>query len=426
MDRCAVVIPLFNHARYVEAAVASVLGQSRPPERLIIIDDGSTDQSVEIVRSITDPRITLVEQANAGAHNALNRGIALAEDCEFVAILNSDDIHLPHRLETVLKAMAADDKWNLAVTSLELIDADGALLAPEEPRARWFRAVWSPLGTEKPLPEWLGMANFPATTSNFVARRRWLLNNPMRDYRYAHDYHALVRAALRDELLLLPDVLLQYRVHAANTITTAPEKLTSEMIRVQLDIAAEFGPQLQRDAELRARYAAHQRSLWRNVSGIRRDVLECLSAAALGALGAPQLAALASQANTEQFPELAVFPNKSLVNELPEGAVLGGGFADEALGERLAELKKDIARTKQKAAALLQLTQTTTLLAASRWAALGRVLGVFKIPGNLPGKDPDAKILYLLDLLRRSWWIKAGSIVGSRSAPSKITTTSPQ
>src|SRR5438067_1085737 len=96
----AVVIPLYNHERYIVEALRSVLAQTRPVNRIVIVDDGSTDGSVEVVRREfrDDARIQLLTQRNSGAHVALNRGIAeAASDCEFIGILNSDDVYEPSR-----------------------------------------------------------------------------------------------------------------------------------------------------------------------------------------------------------------------------------------------------------------------------------------------------------------------------------------
>jgi len=82
------IIPSYNHATYIPDAIRSVLQQTLPPERLVIIDDGSQDNSVDVVRAFNDPRIHLVEQKNQGAHVALTRGIELSKDCDFISVLN--------------------------------------------------------------------------------------------------------------------------------------------------------------------------------------------------------------------------------------------------------------------------------------------------------------------------------------------------
>ena len=86
----------------------------------------------------------------------------------------------------------------MVCTELTVIDAAGTALPADHPRRRWFDVAWS-LGAagDLSLAEWLGMANFPATTSNVVARARELELRPFRPYRYCHDYAFLIEAALR-------------------------------------------------------------------------------------------------------------------------------------------------------------------------------------------------------------------------------------
>jgi glycosyltransferase involved in cell wall biosynthesis len=92
MKQIAVVIPLCNHAAYIGNAIRSVLAQTRKLDKIVIVDDGSADDSVEIVRAFAESRIELYTQPNAGAHVPLNRGIENAAGCDYVAILNSDDV----------------------------------------------------------------------------------------------------------------------------------------------------------------------------------------------------------------------------------------------------------------------------------------------------------------------------------------------
>ena len=73
--RFSVVIPLYNKRRYVRDTLQSVLAQSYPRFEIIVVDDGSTDESVEIVKSINDNRIRVIEQRNSGVSVARNRGV---------------------------------------------------------------------------------------------------------------------------------------------------------------------------------------------------------------------------------------------------------------------------------------------------------------------------------------------------------------
>lgn len=97
----SIIIPAFNAASTIIKAVESVLSQSYCNFELIIIDDGSTDSTLKVVNSLTDSRIKIFTQTNAGVSSARNKGIFLSRG-NLIAFLDADDVWLPKKLEIQL------------------------------------------------------------------------------------------------------------------------------------------------------------------------------------------------------------------------------------------------------------------------------------------------------------------------------------
>ena len=101
----SVIIPTYNRRHVIERAVNSVLSQSMQRFELIVVDDGSTDDTAEFLRTIADPRLSVIVQPNGGVCVARNSGLAAAR-CDFVTFLDSDDEAGPGWLEFYAEARA--------------------------------------------------------------------------------------------------------------------------------------------------------------------------------------------------------------------------------------------------------------------------------------------------------------------------------
>ncbi|HEX4301898.1 MAG TPA: glycosyltransferase [Rhizomicrobium sp.] len=101
----SVVIPVYNRADCLGAALHSVLAQDDPDFEIVVVDDGSRDDPKAVIAGIADPRIRYIRQDNAGGGAARNRGI-LAAVGDFIAFLDSDDVFLPHHLRAMRRLLA--------------------------------------------------------------------------------------------------------------------------------------------------------------------------------------------------------------------------------------------------------------------------------------------------------------------------------
>ncbi len=214
--RVGVVVPLYNHAAFIAEAVDSILAQGAAVAEIVVIDDGSTDDSAAVMERLArrDRRIRFERQANQGAHATINAALARCSS-EVLAILNSDDAFLPGRLARLLAALDANDGADIAASGLQFMDGDGAAI-----RNEWHENALDYYRGGAGLAPALLNGNFVMTTSNLVFRRAMTARvGPFAALRYAHDLDWLLRAvALGRRVRWVDEPLLRYRIHARNTI----------------------------------------------------------------------------------------------------------------------------------------------------------------------------------------------------------------
>jgi glycosyltransferase involved in cell wall biosynthesis len=200
---------------------------------LIIIDDGSKDDSNEIIASYTDPRITHLTQENRGAHNTINRALAMTRG-DILAILNSDDEFHPNRFERCLAVLQADPATMFVSTWIDIVDPDSKILGT---KMAWHNMEPWPVRNKHLSMAALDdyalnalMSNFVSTTSNMVFRRElYEAIGGMRNLRFAHDWDFLLRACAEHKCVNIDEALLSYRVHNSNTISSNRKAMLFEV-----------------------------------------------------------------------------------------------------------------------------------------------------------------------------------------------------
>ena len=220
----SIIIPSYNHEKYIRQCIDSVINQTYKEWELIIIDDGSKDSSNEIIASYTDPRIHYYQQENAGAHNTINRGLEMAKG-EYLSILNSDDLYHPQRLEKALHHFSLHPDIELISTWLEIIDAEGKKLGMKQAwhnMEPWkIRNKQQTFASSDDYAMNALMSNFVSTTSNMIFKRSvYEKTGGMRNLRFAHDWDFLLRVCAAHRCYDLKEPLVSYRVHTTNTISS--------------------------------------------------------------------------------------------------------------------------------------------------------------------------------------------------------------
>ena len=127
--KISVVVPLYNKQPYIQRALNSILAQTMEDYEVIVVDDGSTDDGPEVVKSIVDKRIRLISQANRGPGAARNRGIEKARG-EYLAFLDADDEWMPRFLERSLALLTDYGPEVASVSSGYILSPAGASTVP--------------------------------------------------------------------------------------------------------------------------------------------------------------------------------------------------------------------------------------------------------------------------------------------------------
>lgn len=208
--RLSVVMPVFNGGPYLSTAVESVLAQTLGDHELVIVDDGSTDGSTDVIArfAASDPRVRAFRKDNSGISDTLNRGLAEARG-DWIARLDADDVMLPHRLERQLAFVSADSEMVAAGSYYDIIDAAGARCATLRPLPRDRGELQRLLDAREPL-------TFTHPTMIYRRQIAVALGGYRRDYEPCEDTELFARMlAMSGVILIQPEVLTLYRVHDA-------------------------------------------------------------------------------------------------------------------------------------------------------------------------------------------------------------------
>jgi glycosyltransferase involved in cell wall biosynthesis len=202
----SVVIPAYNTARTVRATVESALEQTISDLEVIVVDDGSADETASVVLAIEDDRVRLVRQPNGGVAAARNAGIRESRG-QWVAFLDSDDVWLPYKLERQLAVLDAHPDV-LAVQA-------GAYFVDDELRVLRVRRCTQPRNI---LLTFLRFQNLPNAASTWVVAREMFDRMGMFDTELAilEDWEMSLRIARYCNPICIPEPLSMYRVHPGN------------------------------------------------------------------------------------------------------------------------------------------------------------------------------------------------------------------
>jgi alpha-1,3-rhamnosyltransferase len=224
----SVVVPSYNHARFVERTLRSIFAQTRRPKKLIVIDDGSKDESAAVIESVLKDSPVDTEfrvRPNRGLSATLNEAFALT-DTEFFAYIGSDDIWLPEFVEQQAALLESRPGAVLAFSHAYLIDADDHIIDRTD--------NWTEFADGQMLPMLLRGQIF--SSPGVLYRRSALERHRWNDDSILEDYELYLKLSADGEFARNRNVLCGWRQHGSNVSGDFP-LMMDEWIAAQNRVA---------------------------------------------------------------------------------------------------------------------------------------------------------------------------------------------
>ena len=226
------VVPSYNHAPFVEKCLRSIIGQTLKPKKLLVIDDGSTDGSPEIIAKALNGcpfPSELIARENRGLSATLNEAFA-ASSGKFFAYLGSDDLWLPQFLEEQTALLGKRPNAVLAFSHAYLVD--------ENDNVTGSTADWNNFADGDLLP--LLMQGVVFSSPGVLYRRKALKKHRWNEASRLEDYEMYLRLAVDNDFARNKKVLCGWRQHGSNASSSLPV-MFGEMVAAQERLAPEFG-----------------------------------------------------------------------------------------------------------------------------------------------------------------------------------------
>lgn len=211
---------LYNAEQFIGEALDSIMCQTYANWELIIVDDCSTDKSLEIIKKYSDDRIILLQnKINSGPAISRNKALNAAKG-EYVAVLDADDIMFPNRLEIQVNYLIKHTQIDILGTSALMIDECGNKLTVS-------KYYMSPEEIKTTI-----LFRCPLIHSSVMMRKAFLVNNDLsynENFPCNQDYELWSRVVFLGNIRIIPDVLVKYRI--------SPNQISQKKRQKQLDLA---------------------------------------------------------------------------------------------------------------------------------------------------------------------------------------------
>jgi glycosyltransferase involved in cell wall biosynthesis len=215
----SIVTPSFNQVEYLEETISSVLAQNYPHIEYIVVDGGSTDGSVDIIRAYSSRLARWVSEADMGQTDAINKGFAMATG-DILAWLNSDDTYLPGAVSKAVDYLISNPHIGMVYGKAYYIDEDS------EPVALYPAGQTNYSGLRR------GKTTIPQQTM-FFRNTLWDMVGPLdSSFYYAMDYDLWTRISAVSPIGFHKEFMANFRLHSASKSLTEANRCWPEMMRV--------------------------------------------------------------------------------------------------------------------------------------------------------------------------------------------------
>jgi hypothetical protein len=285
----AAVVPLFPKLPGIRESLASLASQTRPPDLVVLLDDGSSPDAESLHDVIPDLQVEVVQVESGPLGSALEALSEYLANFDFITLLQAGDTYTTERIEKCAAALGQAREGRplaMAVTGITAVDGRGNQLPGDDPRALHFERLWAPGRVGAGLADWLGTAHFAGPISNIFLRRDFLATGglPVAAPQVAQAF--VMMAGLQGLLTVVHEPLLRHYPPPVERELTP--RSAAELLQTQTSVLAALRDKLADSPETRRNFAAYHRAAWNNLSGLREDLFQ-QAVLRLASMAAPEV-----------------------------------------------------------------------------------------------------------------------------------------
>ena len=274
-ETVAVIVPLFPNLPGLRESLASLATQTRPPDLVVLLDDGTNPEAESLHEVIPELHVEVAQVEPGPLAVALEALSEYLAGFHYLTFLQAGDAYAPERIEKCVAALRQSREGRpiaMAVTGMVAVDGRGRELPADDPRTAHLERLWAPGRAGVGLTDWLGTGHFAGPVSNIFLRRDFLLTNaPPADAPLPAQALVLL-AALQGLLAIVHEPLLRHYPPPVEREPTT--KAAAELLHTQTAVLASLRDRLSSSPETRRNLASYHRAAWNSLTGLREDLFQ--------------------------------------------------------------------------------------------------------------------------------------------------------